>query len=300
MSDQLATRPFIDDAPDVTSSTGIASVLQVNSRHVLGEGRIAGASGGDIYVPFAAGPEVFSGAEGFLAEPVFFHTRHVVWKDRSGGASGSGPVATFFGKPPEARWGTNARGRAAMIMPNGDIVRETVNANVLVDGRPAILPFAAPAHKDGAAFSQQAARVKTNIDGDSMQTVGSTFRITTYLTNNDNNEKWYALRFKLESQYGAYGELGKHAPTMEAMREAKALRIQFLLAEERARKEWNAEQAQSKAAERAAIAATPPLQARPSRMTITTGIQRGEVADSVRARRPDLARDPLFDDEIPF
>jgi hypothetical protein len=296
MSDPLSTQRFIDDAPDIRSSAGIASVLQVNSRHVMGDSRVAGASGGDILVPFAEGPEVFSGDKGFLVQPVFFHRRFPVWRDRSGGGGSSGPVHTYFGEPPGSRWGTNARGRPAVVMPNGDIVRETVYANVLIDGRPAVLPFAVPAHKTGIAFSQQAARVRTEIDGETMQAVGSMFRITTGIERNDNSEQWYSLRYRLVGQYGADGELGKHAPSLAAMREAKALRIQLLLAERQARAEWDAEQAQIKAIERAAIAATPPLQARPSRMTITSGIG-PKAADDLRARRPDLS-DKL--DDIPF
>jgi len=169
---------YVDDHSDLAQNLRLSKVLQAASGELApGPNRLE-AQAGDIVAYFQDHPLiVYPRVAGMPFVGVAFIELEVEWSPNRGS---SGPVAVHDFRPSDAEWVVvDTSGRKACIRSsNGNKIEKTIYMHALVEGMPITFPFKSRALRVGKRLSDDADRVRIQIDGETVRVVGAQYRLS--------------------------------------------------------------------------------------------------------------------------
>jgi hypothetical protein len=223
---------YVDDHSDIAQNQRLSKILQALSNELApGPNRLEGAAAGDILAYFQDHPPIlYPRVTGMPFVGVAFIELQVEWSPNRGS---SGPVAVHDFRPADAEWVVvDTSGRKACIRSsNCNKIEKTIYMHALVEGMPITFPFKSTALGVGKRLSDDADRVRIQIDGETVRVVGAQYRLSSE-PERDGSYTWYKPTF---IRLGVFGEPG--GPSLELARKAKELRFKIKAEEDLKKRE---------------------------------------------------------------
>jgi hypothetical protein len=170
-------------------------VLQALSPQVekRGDAYIEGAEAGDFWLRNSLDP-IRKGEEGISAIPVEMFRTWIEWLPNRGGfvARHNEPPADMVAKVIR---GDDGREREVMARANGNLIVDTREFYIMVDGDPYVLPCSSTKHTFARSWQTMFHRFKHPKTGKIMPAFAHKYRLSTVPTSNALG-KWFGLKFE--------------------------------------------------------------------------------------------------------
>jgi hypothetical protein len=170
-------------------------VLQQMSPSVdkRGDGYIEGAEAGDFWLRNALKP-IRNGEEGIIAIPVEMKHAWVEWLPNRGGfvTRHEAPPIDMISKMVR---GDDGRERSTLVRANGNIIAETREFYILVDGDPYVFPCTSTKHTFARQWQTMFHRFKHPKTGRILPAFAHMYRLSTIPQSNVLG-KWFGLKFE--------------------------------------------------------------------------------------------------------
>jgi hypothetical protein len=175
--------------------TPLIYVLQSLSPQVerRGDNYIEGAEAGDFWLRNSLNP-IRNGEEGIIAIPVEMFRTWIEWMPNRGGfvARHDAPPTDMVSK---TLIGDDGKERQVMMRGNGNLIVDTREFYILVDGDPYVFPCSSTKHTFARQWQSMFHRFKHPKNGKVMPAFARKYRLSTAPTSNYKG-KWFGLKFE--------------------------------------------------------------------------------------------------------